>query len=206
MSFHYGRFFTSRKMLFPLICNILFVFLASCCLTSCFTTIAALSAISRANQNNISRESSYLELRIIQTLAKGEALACTEKFEVVKIESLTEIYYDGKRVNGYFTLLDTYTYQTRNGVWKTVPVFVLNKEYRKNKELWEMIHSDNYDDDEDSTTLIKESFHRRANNRTGRAAFPCINKSFSSLQKEYCRSSLSREAPVHGFSLLCGSL
>lgn len=80
---------------------------------------------------------SKLELKIVQTLGKGEALAITENYDVVKIESLTELYYDGKRLYGYFTLLDTYTYKTTQGMWKTVPVYVRSREYRKNKEIWD---------------------------------------------------------------------
>lgn len=104
--------------------------------TSCFTTLALLSsAASWSSNNNISREKTYLDLKIIQVLGKGEALAVTDKFDVVKIESLNDIYYDGKKVSGNFTLLDTYTYQTKKGQWKTVPIYIMTKEYKKNKRL-----------------------------------------------------------------------
>lgn len=72
-----------------------------------------------------------LSVRIIQTLSKNEALACTEDFKVVKLETNSEIYYDGKQVAGTFRLAGTYQYTNRKGILKTVPVYIRTSEYVK---------------------------------------------------------------------------
>jgi hypothetical protein len=119
--------------------------------------MALLSTIPKSGKAFSLTGRSKLELKIVQTLGKGEALAITENYDVVKIESLTELYYDGKRLYGYFTLLDTYTYKTTQGMWKTVPVYVRSREYRKNKGIWDRIHSE--DDIDNSCEISINSFY-----------------------------------------------
>ena len=75
-------------------------------------------------------------MTIIQTISKNEALAWTKNYDVVKIETVTDTYYDGKKISGYFTLVGTYSYVTNQHISKTVPVYVLTSEYSKNKDLW----------------------------------------------------------------------
>lgn len=95
----------------------------------------ALLAASQS-EDNISKENTYLNLSIFQTLSKHEALAYTNNYDVVKIETATDTYYDGKKISGYFTLVDTYSYTTRDDFYKTVPVYVLTSEYNKYPQYW----------------------------------------------------------------------
>ena len=44
--------------------------------------------------------------------------------------------WDGKKISGYYILVDTYTYETKKGMIKTVPVYVLTSEYKKHTEIW----------------------------------------------------------------------
>lgn len=93
----------------------------------CFTSCSVM-------QNNINKEKTYLSVKIFQTLNKNAALARTDRWDVVKIESLEEMYYDGKSITGTFVLVDTYSYETKDGTIKTVPVYIRESEYRKLKE------------------------------------------------------------------------
>lgn len=100
---------------------------------------AAFTSCSTSNTAGvgISRERGSMGFKIFQTLDKGEALVypTSNSVDVAKIVSLEELYYDGKVVGGYFILIDTFRYQTRNGEIKTVPVFIKQKEYKKWKLL-----------------------------------------------------------------------
>lgn len=102
--------------------------------TSCFTTMALLS--SQDTGSDISKERTYLDLKILRTFNSKEALAYTEHADIVKIETQSDTYYDGKKISGNFTLVGTYTYQAKNEMIKTVPVYVLTSEYNKHKEYW----------------------------------------------------------------------
>ena len=75
-------------------------------------------------------KSAYLSVEIIQTLNKNEALAWTNDYKVVKIETTSEVYYDGKNISGNFCLVGTYSYTTKEGRLKTVPVYIRDKEYK----------------------------------------------------------------------------
>ena len=103
--------------------------------------LAAFTSCSPSNTAGlgISRERGSMSFKIFQTLDNGEALAnpTSSSVDVAKIVSLEELYYDGKVVGGYFILIDTFKYQTRNGDIKTVPVFIKQKEYKK----WKLLHS-----------------------------------------------------------------
>lgn len=103
--------------------------------TSCFTSRATIA--STDSRSNISSNRTNLTVKIFQTLNKNEALAFTEQFDVVKIVTVTDMYYDGKQIKGNFTLVGTYTYETEKERIKTVPVFVLTSEYKKHKDIWE---------------------------------------------------------------------
>ena len=74
--------------------------------------------------------SAYLSVEIIQTLSKNEALAWTKDYDIVKIETTSEVYYDGKSIAGAFCLAGTYTYTTKDGRLKTVPVYIRDREYK----------------------------------------------------------------------------
>ncbi len=70
-----------------------------------------------------SKDIIYLNLEIFQTLGEYEALARTRNFDVVKIVTDNETYYDGKKLSGKFRLIDTYTYITVSDNVKTIPVY-----------------------------------------------------------------------------------
>lgn len=72
----------------------------------------------------------YLYVEIFQTLSKYEALARTKDYDVVKIETGSEVYYDGKNVSGNFCLAGTYTYTTKEDRQKTVPVYIREDDYK----------------------------------------------------------------------------
>ena len=116
------------------LCSIaIFLILGVC--TSCFTTMAVIAASEQSN-DNISRKQTVLHLTIIQTLGRNGALAWTNSHDVVKIETVSDTYFDGKRIQGSFTLVGTFRYEANNGQLKTVPVFVLTSEYKKHKGVW----------------------------------------------------------------------
>lgn len=112
--------------------------LSTLCMTSTSCITMALLATA-SSTDSISTNGPYLNLTIFQTLNKNEALARTNNYDVVKIESLSMVLYDGKTVSGYFTLVDTYSYMTKNGLTKTVPVYVLRSEYGKHKDYWQKL-------------------------------------------------------------------
>ncbi len=72
-----------------------------------------------------------LSVKIFQTLDKNSALARTSDYDVVKLVTMEEMYYDGKKITGTFVLVDTYTYETKKGDYKTVPVYIRYSEYKK---------------------------------------------------------------------------
>ncbi len=115
-----------------LILNFITLAVFSVVCTSCFTTMAILAS----DENDISRERTYLSVKIFQTLSECEALAYTPNHDVVKIETVSDVYYDGKRIKGSFTLVDTYTYKTEHYSYKTVALYVLTSEYLRHKDVW----------------------------------------------------------------------
>lgn len=103
--------------------KVLLIFISSI-LTSCGILI------NNIESSDISSDLTYLSVEIIQTISKTEALAWTNDFKIVKLETDSEIYYDGKKVIGYFSLKDTYTYISNNGMNKTVPVYTRTNRIR----------------------------------------------------------------------------
>lgn len=101
-------------------------------LTSFALTSCSVLFMSNAG-SDISRERTYLEVEIFQTISETEALAFTENFKIVKLETTSETYYDGKEISGNFRLLDTYSYINKEGTRKTVPVYMRESEYRNLK-------------------------------------------------------------------------
>ena len=110
-----------------LVIAIVLAFAICCTCTSCFTTLLLLSS----TQDNISKERTYLNLTIFQTLAEGEALAYTGRDDVVKVISYSDVYYDGKTIHGTFKLIGTYKYVTNDNTEKTVPVYILESELKE---------------------------------------------------------------------------
>lgn len=70
-----------------------------------------------------------LSVKIFQTLDEHEALAFTGNNQVVKLETSSEVYYDGKKVTGKFCLSGIYQYITTDTLQKTVPVYIRAEEY-----------------------------------------------------------------------------
>ena len=90
-----------------------------------------------------SRERRPLDVEIIQTLNKNEVLAVDNKLHIVKLESFEETYYDGKRIKGNFFRIGVYTYETKDKIQKTVPVYMRLSEYRKLKKNNQIIELQN---------------------------------------------------------------
>lgn len=69
---------------------------------------------------------------IFQVLDSNTALALThDDFEVIKVVTREEIYFDGRPIIGLFVLVDTYAYNTVEGRYKVVPVYIRYREYQK---------------------------------------------------------------------------
>ena len=82
----------------------------------------------------IMRNQTHLDIidgTIFQVLDSNDALVMTKDYQVVKIITTNEVYFDGRSIAGIFILVDTYHYITKDGVYKVVPVYVRYSEYRK---------------------------------------------------------------------------
>lgn len=75
--------------------------------------------------------STFLSVKVFQTLSNTSALAFTDNYNVVRIESAETLLYDGLKLSGTFVLIDTYTYTTEKEVVKTVPVYIMRSEYKR---------------------------------------------------------------------------
>ena len=80
--------------------------------------------------SDISKKKPRLSVKIFQTQSPFEGLGVTPDFDVVKIRTITDDIYDGKHMKGRFVRVDSYTYKTNEGRFKTVPVFVPKKDYK----------------------------------------------------------------------------
>lgn len=96
------------------------------------------SLLSCAISNKLSLGTSeYLDLWWIQQLDDNEVLAVysLEYFdEAVKIITFGEHYSEWQRIQGYFTCVDYWTYETAAGSIKTIPVVVKTSEYENYKK------------------------------------------------------------------------
>ncbi|MBO7617254.1 MAG: hypothetical protein J6T22_08620 [Bacteroidales bacterium] len=75
----------------------------------------------------------YLNATIFQAVNSHEALATTSREPnsiVVKLITSEDIYYDGKKVSGTYVMVDTYSYENKQEITKTVPVFIKVSEYK----------------------------------------------------------------------------
>ena len=73
-----------------------------------------------------------LHVKIFQALNDKEALARDDFYDlVVKLITTEDIFYDGKRFNGDYIMVNTYSYETKKEIIKTVPVFIKASEYNK---------------------------------------------------------------------------
>lgn len=74
----------------------------------------------------------FINATIFQVIDSNTALALDQNtFEVIKVVTAEEIYFDGRPIIGLFVLVDTYAYNATVGKYKVVPVFVRYSEYRK---------------------------------------------------------------------------
>ena len=106
---------------------LLLSFLILFCVSSC-------SILTRVSLSNASiGDKCYLNATIFQAINSHEALATTSREPnsiVVKLITSEDTYYDGKRVSGTFVMVDTYTYENKQEITKTVPVFIKVSEYK----------------------------------------------------------------------------
>ena len=103
--------------------------------------ISSCSILSRVSLTNASiGDKCYLNATIFQAVNSHEALATTGRelnSIVVKLITSEDTYYDGKKVSGTFIMVDTYTYENKQEITKTVPVFIKVSEYKEPKLLQE---------------------------------------------------------------------
>ena len=90
-----------------------------------------LSSCSVAIMRNAHHTELFTNARIFQVLDSNEALIWDDNFNVAKIITVEEVYYEGLKISGRFILVDTYTYETRAHRIKVVPVYVRLSEYNK---------------------------------------------------------------------------
>lgn len=90
-----------------------------------------LSSCSTAIMRNTYHTKWFTNAKIFQVLDSNEALIWDDNFDVAKIVTAEEIYYEGLKISGRFRLVDTYAYETRTHQIKVVPVYIRLSEYRK---------------------------------------------------------------------------
>ena len=93
--------------------------------------VCVLSSCSVAIMRNTRHTEFFTNARIFQVLNSSEALIWDDNFNVAKIITSEEIYYEGLKISGRFILVDTYAYETRAHQIKVVPVYVRLSEYQK---------------------------------------------------------------------------
>ena len=91
------------------------------------TTLLVSSCVVLRNQNRVQ----FINATIYQVIDSNTALAMTNDLEVLKVVTREEIYFDGRPIIGLFVLVDTYAYNTINGRYKVVPVYIRYSEYQK---------------------------------------------------------------------------
>ena len=91
------------------------------------TTLLVSSCVVLRNQNRVQ----FVNATIYQVIDSNTALAMTNDLEVLKVVTREEIYFDGRPIIGLFVLVDTYAYNTMNGRYKVVPVYIRYSEYQK---------------------------------------------------------------------------
>lgn len=97
-------------------------------LSSCIT----MSLLSEsAHTDTVSREKTTLHLDVFQTLSSRTALASTNSWDVVLFYTRDIQLYDGKKITTRCQLVDTYSYKSKEDLYKTVPVFMPISEYGK---------------------------------------------------------------------------
>ncbi len=107
-----------------------------------FLSMLALSCdeIAYATTNDISAEKTYIKGRIMQTLDKQSALVDIKTSEyrhsvvLIVSESDKAEYFDDKPITGNYVRIGTYSYTTTQNVKKTVPVYILESEYKPEKQ------------------------------------------------------------------------
>ena len=112
-----------KKIVLLLLALIPLLFVSSC---SVFTRVS----LSHATIG----DKCYLNATIFQAVNSHEALATTSRelnSIVVKLITSEDTYYDGKKVSGTFVMVDTYTYENKQEIIKTVPVFIKVSEYKE---------------------------------------------------------------------------
>lgn len=102
--------------------------ISSCLLlTSCFSIGTVSSDNYEMNQKR------FIEAEVFQTLSDHQVLAYDENYTVISIIDNNDEFYDGKKIRGYFTMFDTYSYYTKDDFRKTVPLLVRNGRKGLNK-------------------------------------------------------------------------
>lgn len=115
---------------------ILFIFILLS-LNSCSSLALYAYKESLSRKDNINSQKTTLHLKVFQTINSELALALTNNFDTLEPSDCVAIYsrdivlYDGRGIQGKFVLVDTYTYNSKTSIQKTVPVFMPWKEYRK---------------------------------------------------------------------------
>lgn len=83
-------------------------------------------------------DSRYLDLWWIQELSANEVLAvyaAEDNNSAVKIITYGDRYSKWQRIQGNFTCVNYWTYETREGIIRTIPVVVKTSDYETYKKL-----------------------------------------------------------------------
>ena len=100
--------------------------------------LAAFILSSCAISNRLSiGDSRYLDLWWLQKLSDNEVLAvyaAEDNHNTVKIITFGDHYSEWQRIQGQFTCVDFWTYETLEGEIRTIPVVVKTSDYEKYKK------------------------------------------------------------------------
>ena len=101
-----------------------------------FSFVLMLSSCAISNRLSIG-ESRYLDLWWIQKLSNNEVLAvyaAEDNDNTVKIITYGDHYSEYQRIQGNFTCVDFWTYETALGEIRTIPVVVKTSDFEKFKK------------------------------------------------------------------------
>ena len=101
-----------------------------------FSITIFLSSCAISNRLSIGN-SRYLDLWWIQKLSDNEVLAvyvAEDNDNTVKIITYGDQYSPWQRIQGYFTCVDYWTYETSEGIISTIPVVIKTSEFEKYKK------------------------------------------------------------------------
>lgn len=117
--------------IFSLFVFLVVLFSATSCFGSYLTGSQAKAAgYSPSSSAYFGNSRAYISGHVFQTLSRNECLVSTNNYNVLKIESYSDVFFDEKPINGVYIFVGTYSYVTKDDRNKVVPIYVLEKEFK----------------------------------------------------------------------------